>query len=147
MPLELRLNARLGGAVNEGTAGTTKAGIPKARAGKRKPRANRLALAVPRDQSAASVRHPSAQLPAPVVRTCDYGKARAEAPASGEVADTLGLQTKKRWRTAEHEAGAEFSRAPNAELTGRRRMDALPARRSIDSGRLAGTVASRWRSG
>ena len=36
---------------------------------------------------------------------------------------------------------------PNAELTGRRRLDALPARRRIDSGRLAGKVASRWRSG
>jgi hypothetical protein len=36
---------------------------------------------------------------------------------------------------------------PNAELTGRRRLDALPARCSIDSRRLAGKVASRWRSG
>ena len=36
---------------------------------------------------------------------------------------------------------------PNAELTGRQRVDALPARRRIDSGRLAGKVASRWRSG
>jgi hypothetical protein len=36
---------------------------------------------------------------------------------------------------------------PNAELTGRRRLDALPARRRIDSKRLAGKVASRWRSG
>ena len=36
---------------------------------------------------------------------------------------------------------------PNAELTGRRRVDALPARCSIDSGRLAGKAASRWRSG
>jgi hypothetical protein len=35
----------------------------------------------------------------------------------------------------------------NAELTGRRRVDALPARCSIDSGRLAGKAASRWRSG
>ena len=35
----------------------------------------------------------------------------------------------------------------NAELTGRRRMDALPARCSIDSERRAGKVASRWRSG
>ena len=40
-----------------------------------------------------------------------------------------------------------LSRAPNAELTGRRRVDALPARRRIDRGRLAGKVASRWRSG
>ena len=36
---------------------------------------------------------------------------------------------------------------PNAELTGRRRMDALPARRRIGKERLAGKVASRWRSG
>lgn len=36
---------------------------------------------------------------------------------------------------------------PNVEVTGRRRMDALPARRRIDSERLAGKVASRWRSG
>ena len=40
-----------------------------------------------------------------------------------------------------------LSRAPNAELTGRRRVDALPARCSIYSERLAGKVASRWRSG
>ena len=40
-----------------------------------------------------------------------------------------------------------LSRAPNAELTGRQRVDALPARCSIDSERLAGKVASRWRSG
>jgi hypothetical protein len=36
---------------------------------------------------------------------------------------------------------------PNAELTGRQRMDALPAKRRIDSERFAGKVASRWRSG
>jgi hypothetical protein len=36
---------------------------------------------------------------------------------------------------------------PNAELTGRRRMDALPARRRICTQRLAGMAASRWRSG
>jgi hypothetical protein len=36
---------------------------------------------------------------------------------------------------------------PNAELTGRQRMDALPARRRIGTQRLAGKVASRWRSG
>ena len=36
---------------------------------------------------------------------------------------------------------------PNAELTGRRRVDALPARRRICRRRLAGKVASRWRSG
>jgi type III secretory pathway component EscV len=36
---------------------------------------------------------------------------------------------------------------PNVEVTGRRRMDALPARCSIDSERRAGKVASRWRSG
>ena len=36
---------------------------------------------------------------------------------------------------------------PNVELTGRRRMDALPVRRSIDSERRAGKVASRWSSG
>jgi hypothetical protein len=36
---------------------------------------------------------------------------------------------------------------PNAELTGRRRLDALPARRRICAQRLAGKVASRWRSG
>ena len=36
---------------------------------------------------------------------------------------------------------------PNAELTGRRRMDALPARCRIDRERLAGKAASRWRSG
>jgi len=35
----------------------------------------------------------------------------------------------------------------NVEVTGRRRMDALPAWRRIDSGRRAGKVASRWRSG
>jgi hypothetical protein len=36
---------------------------------------------------------------------------------------------------------------PNVEVTGRRRMDALPARCNMDSGRRAGKVASRWRSG
>jgi hypothetical protein len=36
---------------------------------------------------------------------------------------------------------------PNAELTGRRRVDALPARSRIDRERLAGKAASRWRSG
>ena len=40
-----------------------------------------------------------------------------------------------------------FAARPNAELTGRRRMDALPARRRIGKVRLAGKVASRWRSG
>jgi len=35
----------------------------------------------------------------------------------------------------------------NAELTGRRRMGALPARCRIDNVLLAGKVASRWRSG
>ena len=39
------------------------------------------------------------------------------------------------------------SKKPNAELTGRQRMDALPARRRIGTQRLAGKVASRWRSG
>jgi transposase len=38
-------------------------------------------------------------------------------------------------------------RCSAAELTGRRRVDALPARCRIDRGRLAGKVASRWRSG
>ena len=42
--------------------------------------------------------------------------------------------------------GFRFVR-PNAELTGRRRMDALPARRRIGKVRLAGKVASHWRSG
>ena len=42
---------------------------------------------------------------------------------------------------------AEKWPAPNAELTGRRRVDALPAGSSIDSERPAGKVASRWRSG
>jgi hypothetical protein len=37
--------------------------------------------------------------------------------------------------------------ASNAELTGRRRVDALPARCRIGRRRLAGKVASRWRSG
>ena len=36
---------------------------------------------------------------------------------------------------------------PNAELTGRRRVDALPARCRMGKRRLAGKVASRWRSG
>jgi hypothetical protein len=36
---------------------------------------------------------------------------------------------------------------PNAELTGRQRLDALPARCRIGTRRLAGKVASRWRSG
>jgi hypothetical protein len=36
---------------------------------------------------------------------------------------------------------------PNVELTGRRRVDALPARRRIGKQRLAGKAASRWRSG
>jgi hypothetical protein len=43
--------------------------------------------------------------------------------------------------------GASLPVRPNAELTGRRRMDALPARGRIDRERLAGKVASRWRSG
>jgi hypothetical protein len=36
---------------------------------------------------------------------------------------------------------------PNAKLTGRRRLGALPARCKIGKGRLAGKVASRWCSG
>jgi hypothetical protein len=46
----------------------------------------------------------------------------------------------------EEEADPQFM-TPNVEVTGRRRMDALPARRRIDSERHAGKVASRWRSG
>jgi hypothetical protein len=48
--------------------------------------------------------------------------------------------------TEEEEADPQFM-PPNVEVTGRRRLDALPARRRIDSERFAGKVASRWRSG
>jgi hypothetical protein len=44
-------------------------------------------------------------------------------------------------------AASAMDMQPNAELTGRQRMDALPARRRICRRRLAGKVASRWRSG
>ena len=47
----------------------------------------------------------------------------------------------------EEEAAMVGLMPPNVKLTGRRRMDALPARRRISTVRLAGKVASRWRSG
>jgi len=50
-------------------------------------------------------------------------------------------------RSCRGAAAFSMDMQPNAELTGRRRMGALPARRRIDSERFAGKVASRWRSG
>ena len=42
---------------------------------------------------------------------------------------------------------ADCHALPNAELTGRQRRGALPARRRIGTHSLAGKVPCRWRSG
>lgn len=60
---------------------------------------------------------------------------------------TLGIRTRMQKKLYQLKSAPFFLLMSNAELTGRRRVDALPARRRIGRERLAGKVASRWRSG
>ena len=51
------------------------------------------------------------------------------------------------WRHATRCMRLVFNATPNAELTGRRRMDGLAVRPMMNQGGRTAKLASRWRSG
>ena len=95
--LAVRFNARLGGAVSEGTAAADRPGLPRAKAGMRESRANRLAPVQAGGSSADSER---CRAPSGKARRCEATESGARA-GDGSV---QGVRELKRARCAPAEA-------------------------------------------